>query len=85
MKTLRPETPEALAEALATAAREGRQIRTGGAFTKDAFGGPPAPAEVAVPAGALNRVVQYDPRDLTISVQAGMPYSELSRVLGENG
>jgi len=84
METLRPETPEALAEALATAAREGRQIRTGGAFTKDAFGGPLAPADVVVSTGALNRVVQYDPRDLTISVGAGMPYSELTRVLGEN-
>ncbi|MDP2996664.1 MAG: FAD-binding oxidoreductase [Bryobacterales bacterium] len=84
METLRPETPEALAEVLASAAREGRQIRTGGGFTKNAFAGPLAPAEVAVSTGALNRVVQYDPRDLTISVEAGLPYSELSRVLGEN-
>ena len=84
METLRPETPEALAEALASAAREGKSIRAGGAFSKEAFGGPLAPADVAVSTGALNHVVQYDPRDLTISVEAGVRYSELSRVLAEN-
>ncbi len=84
METLRPDSPEALAETLASAAREGRTIRTGGAFTKDAFGGPLSPAGVNVSTGALNCVVKYEPRDLTISVQAGMPYAELTRLLAEN-
>ncbi|MBI4876338.1 MAG: FAD-binding protein [Acidobacteria bacterium] len=85
MEILRPETPDALAEALASAAREGKRIRTGGAFTKDAFAGPLAAADVCVSSAALNRVLQYEPRDLTVSVQAGLPYAELCRVLAENG
>ena len=28
--------------------------------------------------GALNRVIAYEPNDLTISVEAGMPWSELT-------
>lgn len=84
METLRPESPVALAETLVSAARERRSIRTGGAFTKDAFGGPLSPVDVIVSTRALNRVVKYEPRDLTISVQAGMPYAELTRLLAEN-
>jgi glycolate oxidase FAD binding subunit len=85
METLRPDTPEALAEALAAAARDGKPIRAGGAFTKDAFGGPLAPAGVVVSTAALNGVVKYEPRDLTIGVQAGMRYAELSRLLAAEG
>ena len=29
----------------------------------------------------MNRLLQYDPRDLTISVEAGMPFAELERTL----
>ena len=36
------------------------------------------------PLAALNQVLQYEPRDLTISVGAGISYCELSRVLAEH-
>lgn len=84
LETLRPETPQALAEALAAAARDGKRIRAGGAFSKDAFGGPIAPADIVLSTAALTRVLQYEPRDLTISVEAGMPWAELSRLLAQN-
>lgn len=32
----------------------------------------------------MSRVLQYEPSDLTISVEAGMPFSGLSRLLAEN-
>jgi glycolate oxidase FAD binding subunit len=32
----------------------------------------------------LNRILQYEPRDLTISVEAGLPYAQLSRTLAAN-
>ncbi len=73
-----------MAEALVAAAGNGKRIRAGGAFSKDAFGGPLAPADVTISTSALNRVLLYNPRDLTISVEAGMPFAELSRLLAEN-
>lgn len=32
----------------------------------------------------MNRVLQYEPRDLTISVEAGLPFRELSAILAAN-
>jgi glycolate oxidase FAD binding subunit len=34
---------------------------------------------------ALNRVLNYEPRDLTISVEAGMPYAKLGQLLAADG
>jgi glycolate oxidase FAD binding subunit len=39
------------------------------------------PAEETVSAAALRRVLKYEPRDLTISVEAGMRWAELERTL----
>jgi glycolate oxidase FAD binding subunit len=83
MELLRPESPQELAEALAAAA--GKRITLGGAFTKNRLGRPPGPADVVISTAAMRRLVQYEPRDLTISVEAGMPIAELNRVVGEYG
>jgi glycolate oxidase FAD binding subunit len=83
-ETLRPETPEQLAGALAHAARAGKSITLGGAFTKNSMGGPVAPSAVTISTSALNRILQYDPRDLTISVEAGLRYSDLDSALAEH-
>ena len=32
----------------------------------------------------MRRLIQYEPRDLTISVEAGMPFAELERTLADN-
>ncbi len=58
-----------------------RTIRLGGNFSKGRLGGPTAPADVTISTAAMNRVLQYEPRDLTISVEAGMPFAELVRTL----
>src|SRR5260370_23950189 len=47
------------------------------------MGGPALQADFPTATAALNRVRQYEPRDLTISVEAGIPYCELSRLLAE--
>ncbi len=36
--------------------------------------GPMAPSDVTISTAALNRVLEYEPRDLTISVEAGISY-----------
>lgn len=84
MNTITPASAEELAEGLGTAARHGKSIRLGGRFSKDRLGGPIAPADVTVSTAGLCRVLQYNPGDLTISVEAGLPYVELNRLLAEH-
>lgn len=49
------------------------------------MGGPIAASNLTVSAARLDSVLQYEPRDLTISVQAGLPYAALTRLLAEKG
>ncbi|MEO8661580.1 MAG: FAD-binding protein, partial [Bryobacteraceae bacterium] len=76
-----PGTPEELAAALREAADAGQTIHLGGAFSKNAMGGRVAEAAVQIGTGRLRQVRQYEPRDLTISVEAGMPWCELEELL----
>ena len=82
--TVRPENPEELAEALGWAASRQQTIELGGHFSKRLMGGPASGANMTISTAAMGRVRQYKPRDLTISVEAGMPYCELSRLLATN-
>jgi glycolate dehydrogenase FAD-binding subunit len=84
MQTLCPESPEQLAEALRAAASSHRTIRLGGNFSKDRLGGTPCPAATEISTRALNRLLKYDPRDLTVSVEAGMRFADLERTLAEH-
>lgn len=84
MNTLEPRTPEELAAALGEAAGAGRTIALGGRFTKQAMGGPLAEASVTVSTAGLKRVRAYEPRDLTVSVEAGLGYAELSELLARD-
>ncbi len=59
-------------------------MQIGGNFTKDRMAGPIEPPDTIISTCAMRRVLSYDPRDLTISVEAGLPYVELQRVLAEN-
>ena len=70
-----PRTPEELADALASAAAQKRTIALSGASTKHLMGGPIDPADVAISTGGLSRVLHYEPRDLTISVESGIRYA----------
>jgi glycolate oxidase FAD binding subunit len=79
-----PGSPEELAEALASSQRNRQSIQLCGNSTKDRMGGPISPADVRISTTKLNRVLQYEPSDLTISVEAGIAYRELTRVLAED-
>jgi glycolate oxidase FAD binding subunit len=81
---LTPHTPEALAEALHAAASQKQTISLCGKATKRKMGGPVEPADVSISTRNLTRVLQYEPQDLTISVEAGIPYCSLARMLAEN-
>jgi len=84
MTTLAPATPGELAEALGHAATRRESIRLEGAGSKRRMGGPVEPAACEITTCALKRLLEYEPRDLTISVEAGMPWRELMRLTAEN-
>lgn len=84
-RTVRPGTAREVAEVLADVASSGRTIRLGGGFTKDRFGGLPVPGDIRISTDRLSRVLQFEPKDLTISVQAGIQWSDLSKLLAEHG
>jgi glycolate oxidase FAD binding subunit len=82
--TIVPASPEELAQCLAEANSRKHRIALLGNSTKARMGGPIAPYDVAISTAGLNKVLQYEPRDLTISVGAGISYCELGRVLAEH-
>jgi len=79
-----PHSPEELGAQLAEANSNGQSISLGGNFTKAGMGGPTTTADLTISTAKLNRVLEYEPRDLTISVEAGITYRDLSRVLAEH-
>jgi glycolate oxidase FAD binding subunit len=81
---LAPQSPEELAEALGSAGAKRQTITLGGRFSKNRMAGPIHPADVTITTSGLSRVLSYEPKDLTISVEAGLPWAELTRLLEEN-
>jgi len=84
VEALAPTTAAELAEALRSAAARGRTIALAGNSSKRRMAGPVEPADAAITTSALRRVIEYEPRDLTISVEAGLPWSELTGILAAN-
>ncbi len=74
-----------MAAALADAARARRTLRIFGNGSKDGMAGPVAQADVTLSTAAMRKVLKYEPRDLTVSVEAGMPWTELTGLLGASG
>jgi glycolate oxidase FAD binding subunit len=84
INVLAPSNPAELADALRDAAAAGRTIALAGNSTKRRMAGPVEPADVALTTLSLRGVLQYEPRDLTISVGAGLSWCEFTRLLAEN-
>lgn len=80
-----PASPQELASTLKEAAAESKSISVTGNNSKCLMGGPLVQADVALSTAALNRMLDYEPGDLTVSVQAGMRWSELQHRLAQNG
>jgi len=79
-----PRTPEELADTLHRAAARDRTIELRGNGTKRRMAGPVEPADEVIGTAGLCRVLQYEPQDLTISVEAGLPWRELTSILAAN-
>jgi glycolate oxidase FAD binding subunit len=85
MSDVAPSSAEDLAQALRQAASLKRTINVTGNGSKRLMGGPILPADVVISTKGLRRVLQYEPRDLTVSVEAGCPLADLQALLAKNG
>jgi glycolate oxidase FAD binding subunit len=85
MYSVSPKSGEDLASALLDAAENRRTISVAGSGTKRLMGGPAMPADVTISTGGLKRIVEYEPNDLTISVEAGLGFAELQETLARRG
>ena len=80
-----PSTSEELRDAVASAGASKQTVELFGSDTKRFMAGPVAPADVRISTAGMRRILQYEPRDLTISVEAGIPFAELNASLAGNG
>ncbi|WP_322511764.1 FAD-binding oxidoreductase [Chloroflexus sp.] len=80
-----PGSLEELAQTVARLAAEPVAIVPWGGGTKQTWGYPPSRPFVVVETSRLNRILDYTPDDLTISVEAGMTLGALSAALAANG
>lgn len=80
-ETLRPQTAAELAEAMGTVGARLETVNLAGGCTKRMMAGAVESSDVSITTAGLDRLLAYDPRDLTISVEAGMRWCELTRLL----
>ena len=84
-ESLRPESVEELASIVRELHAGGRSMAFVGGGTQLELGNRPRALDAVVHTSALDRVVDYTPEDQTITVEAGMTFAELDRVLAANG
>jgi len=84
MSRIAPTSPQHLAQALKQASQQNQTIHLEGNGSKSRMGGPISSADVSISTAALDRLLQYEPNDLTISVEAGMPWARLQEILRAN-
>ncbi|MGB9070095.1 MAG: FAD-binding oxidoreductase [Candidatus Acidiferrales bacterium] len=82
---VRPGSEVEVAEIVKFAAREKRATVVSGAQTKLGIGMPPRHYDLAIDLGRMDRILAYDPRDLTLSAEAGAPLSKIASALAEHG
>ena len=82
---VRPPSVEALAETIALANEEGLATIPLGGRTQRSLGHPPRRMDLALDTRSLDRLVQYEPADLTVTVEAGMSVGMLGEILEAKG
>lgn len=80
----KPASAEEVAEIVRFAALEKLAIIPCGNRTKLGIGAPPSRYDIALDLSGLNQISHYDPGDLTLSVDAGMPLAKLNAALLEH-
>lgn len=85
LAVVRPGSSEEVSGLVKFAAAEKLSMVITGARTKLGIGLPPRQFDFALDMTRLNRVLAYDPGDLTLSVEAGIPLSDVQRTLAAHG
>lgn len=85
MPLVTPSSAEEVAETLRGAASHCQAITAFGNDSKRLMGGPLLPSDITLSTSKLRRVLQYEPNDLTVSVEAGMPFADLQALLARHG
>jgi glycolate oxidase FAD binding subunit len=80
----KPVSAEEVAEIIRFAALEKLAIIPCGNRTKLRIGAPPSRYNIALDVTGLHQIVHYDPGDLTVSAEAGIPLAKLNSVLNEH-
>ena len=80
-----PSTPDELAQALREADAAGQAVVPVGGATQLGLGMPLRRVDLALHTAGLNRIVEYEPADLTVTVEAGLRFKDLQAALGEQG
>lgn len=80
-----PTTADELASMLREADQAGLAVAPLGGGTQLDLGMPPTRLDVLLETSHLDRVVEYEPADLTVTVEAGMRFEALQRLLAEHG
>jgi glycolate oxidase FAD binding subunit len=81
----RPGDAEELSALLAQATAEGQPLTPWGAGTRQHIGGPPLESARRLELGALDRVIDYVPEDLTLTLQGGVTIGAAQALLAERG
>src|SRR5262245_36667397 len=79
-----PAAPEEVGAVLRLANERGLVVAPAGGLTKQQIGGVPERVDILLSTARMNKIEQYDPGDLTISVAAGMPFAAMQRELAEH-
>jgi glycolate oxidase FAD binding subunit len=84
-QVLFPESVEQVAEVLRSATGQKTTVTPVGEGGFLHIGALPRRYEMALSLQKLNRIVDYQPTDMTVTVEAGMSLARLQAILGENG
>ncbi|MCZ6751294.1 MAG: FAD-binding oxidoreductase [Acidobacteria bacterium] len=80
-----PPGPEQVVEVIKLACAERLKVSPAGALTKQRMGGVSRQIDLVLSLDRLNRVTDYEPADLTVTVQAGLPIRGLDAALRAQG
>jgi glycolate oxidase FAD binding subunit len=80
-----PKTGEAAAATLAWAAADRLSVVIRGQGSKAGWGARPAPIDVLLDTGALDRILDHQPGDLTVTVEAGARLHDVNARLAPHG
>jgi len=81
---VRPGTQEEVAKVVAACAKAGAAMIPWGAGTAMGMGNPPARAQVVIQLSRLDRIVAWDPANLTVTAEAGLRLAALQELLARD-